>query len=410
MGSSADRNLIAPGICLAVLRSLHFAGIVLAGLGLGGCSVSYVAKQASGQLHIVMNRTSIDKLLKTGRLTEDQKEKLRLVLEAKAYAEETIGLTRSDNYLKYHDTGGKSVAWNLSASPRDALAPKTWWFPIVGTVPYLGYFDREDGEIEERRLKAQGYDTCLRGVRAYSTLGWFTDPVFSPMLEDDIHELVNTIVHELTHGTVYASGQGDFNESFATFVGNQGGVEFLAMRFGADSAVCRRAREAIADDAAFGEWIADHLDRLRGLYASDLASEEKIHRREFFFRQMREGYTAELKPMLKTADYDYFPAMQINNAVLLGYARYMDDLALYEKAYESLGRDLRATVLLAVHLADEGDDPKEGFRRWLKEDPATRFTPTLRKAAPPDDGKPASPRARPRPLSWIIHQDSTVPV
>lgn len=371
-----------------------------------GCSVTYVAKQACGQLHIAANREPIEEVLRTGHLTEDQKEKLRLVVEVKKYAEETIGLKESENYLFYHDTGGKSVAWNLSAAPKDSLTAKTWWFPIVGTVPYLGYFTKADGEAEERRLKGRGYDTCLCGVRAYSTLGWFTDPVFSPMLEDETHELANTIVHELTHGTVYSGGEGDFNESFATFVGNQGACDFLALKFGADSAVAHRAHDALADEAAFGEFLADHLDRICALYSSSLTREEKIARREVLFREMQEAYTRDLKPRLKTTDCDYFATMEINNAVLLGYARYSKDLELYQRSYEALGRDLRATVALGVLLADEGGDPKEGFRKWLAAAPEKRIQPPKQEVDPEPKPRKRS-QGRPRPVSSVIHREST---
>src|SRR5262249_54103375 len=152
--------------------------------------------------------------------------KLRLVLEARQFAAESIGLRAKESFTTYSALDRDTLVLVLSGAYRDRLVPKTWWFPIVGSVPYKGFFDFNAARAAAKALGAEGFDVYLRPSAAFSTLGWFNDPLLSTSLRADSIDLVDTVIHELTHNTFYASDQAVFNESFANFVGARGSAWF----------------------------------------------------------------------------------------------------------------------------------------------------------------------------------------
>lgn len=275
---------------------------------LSGC---YLAKQAEGQLHIMLSQRPVEGMLEDPGVPAETRAKLRLVRDIKSFGEAHMGLTRSGSYTRYYDTGGKPVSYIVSACRKDRFEPYTWWFPIVGTVPYKGYFRRADAAAEARALADQGYDVSLRPVAAYSTLGWFADPVLSTMMDDPEEDLAALILHELTHGTLYLPGGTDFNEGLASFVGYQGALEFARWRFGPRSPVYARAVEAFADEERRDARAKEIFRKLEELYASELPSEEKVRRR------------------------DEVAGFRVNNAeVLMGrrYGRYDEFRSIFEQA------------------------------------------------------------------------------
>ncbi len=194
-----------------------------------GCDTAeYIIHVTLGQLGVLGNVEPIDDVLAGGRLTGEQEDKLRLILEVRQFGIEHMGLEAGDSYTTFYDTSGDPLAFNLSAAQKDALTPRIWQFPIVGRIPYLGFFDLEYARRVEQNEIANGMDTYLYEVDAYSTLGVFADPVRSPMLERSVSSLADTVLHELLHNTVWRNGDTEFNESLATFVGRTGGLQFLA--------------------------------------------------------------------------------------------------------------------------------------------------------------------------------------
>ena len=161
--------------------------------------------------------------------------KLRLVLETRAFAVDSLGLPARDAFTQFSQLDHDTLVLVLSGAWRDRLQPVTWWFPVVGRVPYRGYFDFAEAQRAERALAASGYDTYLRPSPAFSTLGFFNDPLLSTTLHEDSVDIANTVIHELTHNRFYASGQAVFNESFASFAGAKGGrqVSPVTRRYGA---------------------------------------------------------------------------------------------------------------------------------------------------------------------------------
>jgi predicted aminopeptidase len=244
---------------------------------LSGC---YLITQAGGQLRILLNSQSIDRLLKDPAVPVDTKLKLMLVKDIKVFGEHDLGLHRSANYECFYDTRGTPITYIVSACRKDRFEPHLWWFPIVGDVPYKGFFAKEDAEAEARDLEAQDYDVALGTAAAYSTLGYFPDPVLSTMLNYPEEELAALLLHELTHGTIYLPGGADFNEGLASFVGWQGALEYARSRHGIGSPQYGRTVRAFADEERRDGKARELYRKLSELYASNRPRAEILAERD----------------------------------------------------------------------------------------------------------------------------------
>lgn len=319
-----------------------------------GC---YLAHAAGGQLRVLLGRESIEAAVATGRFNDAWRAKLRLVLQARRYAAEVLGLDVGGAYADLYDTRGGPIAWNVSASPPDAFAPHLWWFPIVGAVPYLGYFDRAPAEAEAAALRARGLDALLLPVPAYSTLGWFDDPLFTGMLRLDEAALVEVVLHELAHRTIYVPGDADLNETLATFVGRQGALELFVARGGPDDPALAALRDDLADQALFRRAIDDLYERVWRVQAASGDRDAVLARKAEVIAAWRARFEREVRPELTGAGYDFVrdPRVSFDNAFLLMFRRYHGDLDLFEALFEQEGRDLPRTVRLLAELADAPD-------------------------------------------------------
>lgn len=206
--------------------------------------------------------------------------KLRLILDVKDFGERRLGLSPTDNYTTYFDTEGQPVSYGVSACRKDAFVPLVWWFPIVGGVPYKGFFRRDDAREEARSLSEQGYDVQAGAVRAYSTLGWFTDPVLSTMIEEPEERLAELILHEMTHATMWVPGGVNFNEGLAGFVGLQGALEYVREKHGIRSGIYERAVSAFAEEEGRDARARKLFNTLDSLYRADITPERKVELRD----------------------------------------------------------------------------------------------------------------------------------
>jgi len=195
--------------CVAGMMLLLFAG----------CGhLGYYSQAARGHFGVISKTRPIDEVLQESGISEELKRKLNLVLEARKFAEEKLHLKGKGHYLRYADLGRDSVVYNVYAAPEFSLESKRWWYPIIGHQSYRGYFSKEAAIACAKELKAEGYDIYVGGVDAYSTLGWFKDPVLNTWINDDDEEVVSLVIHELTHQRLYIDGDTAFNEAFATAV------------------------------------------------------------------------------------------------------------------------------------------------------------------------------------------------
>lgn len=334
-------------------RVLRIAGILFLTPVLSACQLGYIVKSAYHQADLLRRRVPVEEVLQDPNVNPEIRRKLLLTQQVRAFAESDLGLRHTDNYTTFVQLNRPYVTYAVSAAPRYELEHYMWTFPIVGKVPYLGFFDEASAKKEAQKMKDQGMDAMVRGVSAYSTLGWFKDPILSSMLDYQDYDLVNVIIHETVHATIYIKSSADFNEQLATFVGNIGSEIFYLQKEGEHSPTLERIKLENDDDRKFSKFIAAQMDELRQWY-----SEHKNHpnetERQLRLKQIQANYS-ELKAQLATHKYDNFASGGLNNARLLLYQTYFQDLGDFEHAYESLGRDFRKLIAFCKKLQKSKD-------------------------------------------------------
>ena len=342
-------------------------GCLLTLFSLTGCDAFvYVAHVAQGQLKIQGHTEPIDDVLASDRLSDEERQKLELIVDATQFATEQIGLNAGNAYTTFYDTQGDPLAFNLSAARRDALVPYTWWFPIVGEVPYLGFFDEAYLHRVEQGLQKRGYDTYTYEVDAYSTLGVFEDPVRSTMLRRGTLSLAETVIHELLHNTVWRQNATVFNESLATFVGRTGAVQFLRAEFGDDSGWPELATAYYADTDAVNAFLFELYGDLETYFAQPLGADELIAGREAVYQAARDRFASEIQPALHYPEsFAGYANLPTNNAWMLGNYRYNLDLAVFQAVYAAVGEDWPAAIAVFQDAAATEGDPFAYLRNWL---------------------------------------------
>jgi predicted aminopeptidase len=370
MRNGAARKLnIAPFVRLTPVKPQQvFApillGIVMAGM-LSGCSPIYVLRAAYEEGKILWRREPITDYIQKPEITLDTQEKLKLVLAVREYARDVLGLNVGGSYSSYSYVDRPDLTHIVVAAPKTELRPYTWWFLIVGSVPYKGFFDRADAEAEAERLNAEDYDTNIRPSAAFSTLGWFDDPLLSHLLRYDKVVLSEIIFHELFHNTLYVNGASAFNESAANFIGHRAAIDFFRERLGADSAEHQRAIQAWEEEREFGLFIADLAQTLTELYNRDIPRADKLRLREAVFTRGKAEWARRIadRPQHRARAFSQQP---LNNAVLLHYLVYLKDLDLFESVYEQSGRNLAKTAEMLKQAVDRGGEPFEAVRQSLE--------------------------------------------
>ena len=197
--------------------------------------IKYGIEQGRGRLRVIWNSVEVEDYLSNPNIPDSIRHKLLLVEAAKRFAIDSLGINESDNYSTFYDQKGKAILWVVTASEEFQFVAKTWTFPILGSVSYKGYFDLSKARTLQKQLVEEGWDTSLREVGGWSTLGWFKDPILSKMLERSDGDLAEVIIHELTHGTLFVKDSVEFNENLATFIGQRGAERFLAEHYGRNS-------------------------------------------------------------------------------------------------------------------------------------------------------------------------------
>jgi predicted aminopeptidase len=316
------------------------------------CSPGYVIRAGLAEAKILSRREPIEEVIRAPGTDEETRDKLAVVVNVRSYAENELELDVGDSYTTFSQLDTDTLLMVVTASRKDAFDPYTWWFPIVGRVPYKGFFDPDDARAQARSLEERGYDVAVRPSGAFSTLGWFNDPLLSTILGRDHVSLASTVIHEVTHNTTFISGQVGFNESFANFVGDVGATEFFCALEGETGARCRLARARWQDELVFGDALARLLAALENVYGDpDLDYQDKLEAREVVMDRWREGYEREIVPRLQVA-FKSFHRRPLNNASLLGMRLYYDRLHLFDRAYRQLDLPLDRAIATMIDAAE----------------------------------------------------------
>jgi predicted aminopeptidase len=261
-----------------------------------------------------------------------------------------LELDAGKSFTQFTQLDRDTLVLVLSASPRDQLRQHTWWFPVVGRLPYKGYFDYARARDEAKKMADGGYDVNLRPAAAFSTLGWFNDPVLSTTLAADSIDLIDTVIHELTHNTFFASGQAVFNESFANFVGARGSAFFFRTR--GDTASANEAYVRWQDQQVLGQYWAKlyrELDSVFKAHPDDKA--RRLQLRDSVYASARRTMVDSLARELKGVPVQYLERVRLDNAALLGRRVYATDLEVFDSILELENGDLKRAVKRVIEIA-----------------------------------------------------------
>lgn len=334
-------------------------GLVILSILLSGCQLTYLLKSAYNQMSIIYNREPIEKVLQSETLTEKDRAKLNLAQDVRIFAAETLKLKVGKNYSTYVQLKNPYVVWAVNASPKWKLEHYLWHFPIVGSVPYKGFPEEKDAKAEAEELKSKGYDTYIRGVSAYSTLGWFNDPILSSMLRYSEEDLVNTIIHESVHATLYIKSNADFNERLATFIGDKGTELFYATREGKNSPHLVTIKNDNEDQKIFSQFISEEIKTLNQLFKDH--PQEDLALRENQYNEIKKRFREIIRPQLKSNSYQNFEKLPLNNARLLLFKTYIEDLSDFQVLFDKLQGDL-SLFISKVKTLESHKKPIEGLK------------------------------------------------
>ncbi|RME71074.1 MAG: hypothetical protein D6776_10750 [Planctomycetota bacterium] len=314
--------------------------LAVALLALPGC---YYTHLAAGQLRIACGKVDLLDAAVDGRLRPEERRMLREVPEILRFARRSLGMEADGAYTTFYDTGRRPVSYNVWACERTAFRPVLWRYPFVGALPYRGFFDLAWAKRVARRWRERGYDARITGVQAYSTLGWFDDPVLRSMMLDGEVSFVITLLHELAHKVLFRKGDAQFSESLATFVGEHAALAWFTHRDGRHSRRYREAQDQIADNETIARLMRGLYRELETLYAAGLGPAETLARRERVFARTRERIRAMLRSgELRSRRFAGLASARFDNCLVLGFRTYHTHQDRFAAAFAAAGGDWRA--------------------------------------------------------------------
>ena len=328
----------------------------LAVLALTGCaSVGYYAQSVTGHLGLMSRARPIEAVVADPDTEPRLAARLRTALDIRDFASSALGLPANASYRRYVDLDRRYVVWNVVAAPELSLEPRRWCFPVAGCLSYRGYFSESAAAEYGRALEFEGWDVTVAGVRAYSTLGWFDDPLLSSMVELPEYFLAGIVFHELAHQRLYVPGDTEFNESFAVVVERAGVRRWIEAAGRAE--LGEHYRVAADRRAAFLDVVRDTRRDLEAAYASSRSDSEKRDAKTRLFERLQSRYAALRGTWASGPTYDFWFERGVNNAaiaLLSTYDRWVPALeALLARSSGDLQAFYRASDVLAALSPDE---------------------------------------------------------
>jgi predicted aminopeptidase len=343
MPASRIRALIGLGAALLMLV-----------VGLSGCqTIGFYAQAVNGQLAVWRASEPIEDVLENEQTDPNLRQRLVLVSEIREFASGELGLPDNDSYRRYADLNRPYVVWNVFAAPELSLVPVRWCFPIAGCVGYRGYFSNEGAEkfaatLKEEGLNGENLDVYVGGVPAYSTLGWFADPVLNTFIGYRDAELARLIFHELAHQVAYAQGDTMFNESFATTVELEGVRRWLEHSGRSDQFEAYLAGRSRQKD--FLDLVMRARDRLEGVFEEEISDEEKRFLKVDAYTRLLADYEKLKDEWGGFSGYDRWFRQSLNNAKLGSVAAYNELVPAFQRLLSDHGGDLESFYAAVVKL------------------------------------------------------------
>jgi len=323
-----------------------------------GC---YTLKQGTTMLGYINRSVPLESLLESNTSGADsfEAEKNRRFVEQvqdiRRYAKEELGLNLGRNYTRYVKIDRDYLAAVVSASAADSFTQHEWKYPIVGAMPYKGFFKIEDARKERVKLEKKGLDVWIRGVDAFSTLGWFRDPLYSYMRDYPPDRLADLIIHESLHATVFIKGQSQFNEELAEFVGSEGARMYTESRYGTDSAEYAKMFADEEDNKRYVTFLQGLIRELNELYESEKSAGEKSSEKEKIIGAAKERFAAEYESLFSGESYRGFSELPVNNAYLELYRLYYTEDSYIANLFAGSGKTLPEFIAAAKSLPKKGN-------------------------------------------------------
>ena len=325
---------------------------------LSGCaSPLYYAQALSGQMEILAKRRPVEEVLSDPATPAQTRHQLELALRLRDFASQELTLPDNHSYRRYADLDRPFAVWDVFAAPDLSLEPKKWCFIVAGCVSYRGYFARDRAEQFAAKLKQKGYDVYVGGVPAYSTLGWFNDPLLNTFIQRTEADLAGLLFHELAHQKLYVSGDSAFNESFATVIELEGVKRWFEHRGTAQQT--EAYQQKIKRREEFTALVLKHRARLKEIYASNLSDAEKRVAKARVFEELRNDYAKLKTGWNGYAAFDNWFAQDINNAHLAAIGLYTQYVAAFQALLAQQGGDLTAFYRSVKEIANLPKDERD---------------------------------------------------
>ena len=333
------------------------------------CSnLDYLWEVGTGQVELLSNTIPIEEALQKYNFTEEEKKNLKLVSELKAYAKNSLKMNIDDKvYSSYVQLNETYVTYLLRVSDAYQLKAYKWDFPIVGYVPYKGFFDKESAIKAAKSFPEEKYDVYLRGVTAYSTLGWFEDPVLSSMLKYKETDFTTMIFHELAHTVLFFKNKVNFNERFAEFIGRKAAISFYTSKEGENSKKVQSMQKYWEDELIFSSFMVNEYERLKKWYEDNKGKITKAQKQKRI-QQIQEHFLTQIQAQLNTNRYDYFSKIELNNAKLLSYRSYNFNMSEFETLFNSpeINRNIKSFIDYCLRFKSE-DNPEKALSQIARE-------------------------------------------
>lgn len=315
------------------------------------CSPVYILEAGWTEAGILWRREKISTLVEDPDISEHLKHKLQITEDARNFAVE-LGLKINGNFSYYSHVNRDVLVWVINATESTSLRPKTWWFPIVGNVTYKGYFEKEDAEALSSSLSQDGYDTYIRPSLAFSTLGWFDDPLLSTYLKLSDSDLIETVIHEIFHSSFWVKNDTALNETAANFVGSIGVILFFEKHFGKNSPEAEHARDSWQDELLLARFLENLCQELNNYYSK--STDEKRTKEEIIIGKNKiyenaQNEWGKVKSALRTNKYQKFGG-KLNNASLLALRTYLTKPWLLEALYYQSGSTISGFITALENL------------------------------------------------------------
>jgi predicted aminopeptidase len=356
---------VISGVVRRLLRWVLVLLLVLVGAFVATPLGRYILRAGWEEAKILSRREKIEDVIADSGTSDVLRERLRLVMAARRYAVDSLGLAAGESFTTFAQLDRDTLVLLLSAAYRDRLQAYRWWFPIVGRLPYKGYFRPADAFRARDDFQARGFDTYLRPASAFSTLGWFNDPLLSTTVRGDTTFLVNTVIHELSHNTLFVAGNAEFSESFASFIGSRGAEAFFRSRGSPGAA------QAVVDDWAndqvlgrFWERTARALDSAYASWPDD--SSARVSARDSVYARARRLLVDSVSLQVRGINPAWFHRIPLDNASLLARRVYSQRLDLFDSVLVRNGSNVRQTIAAVRDAVRDSSEPFVALERIIR--------------------------------------------